>query len=580
MSENQTIFNKFEQAVKKYPKNIALGYKHHSHFKTLSYGRLLDKVNRAVTGLKKLGVKPGDRVAIFSRNRPEWVKLDLALNKIGAVCVPIHTTLSPRLIKHIIQNSGARFLAIGDLFSKYQEIADQLQLASVITFNRIEWKQGLVYFEDLMKEKPDQNEPSDFSASNGVASIIYTSGTTGDPKGVALTNQNFISNIYAATQYVPYNSRDVFLSFLYLSHVLERTGGYLAPLFHGASVYFAESAKTVAEDLKKVKPTILLSVPRVFEKAYDKVMDRVRASSFFKQKLFFSSLEISRMYLKAKRDSSPLKPFFKITHFLADRLVLKKVRQALGGHLKFSISGGAPLNPSVARFIEAIGVKILEGYGLTETSPIISVNPLNGYRFGTVGKVIPGVEVKIAEDKEILVKGHNVMSGYFNNEAGTQEVIQDGWFKTGDLGFLDKDNFLTIIGRKKEMIVTSNGKNVNPNNIENALVENKYIMQAMVYGDKQKHISALVVPDFEQLKLWAEENNLAGEIYELVKQPKVVELYQREITEKLKDFPENEQVKNFILLDREFKEEKEELTPTLKLRRSKILANFKDLLDN
>ncbi len=586
----ETIFTKFNQIAQKYPKNIALGYKFNGGFKAISYERLLGKVNQCVTGLKKLDVSAGDKVAIFSRNRPEWVTLDLALNKIGAISVPIHITLSPRLMKHIIENSGAHYLAIGDLFSKYQEIENQVNLNKVVSFNKIEWRPDLAYFGDLLREEPDTAPANDFSQlPKDVFTIIYTSGTTGDPKGVMLTNQNIIANIEAATTYVPYTSRDVFLSFLYLSHILERTGGTLAPLFHGAAVYFAESNKTIAEDIKKVHPTILLSVPRVFEKTYDKVMDKVRAGSVFKQQLFFRSLDVSRLYLNARIANSPLKPFLKISHYFFDRLVLKKVRQSLGGRLKFSISGGAPLNPSVARFFEAIGIKILEGYGLTETSPIIAVNPLNDYRFGTVGKIIPGVQVKIRSDKEILVKGHNVMAGYYNNEEATRQAFEveglpaeakalAGWFKTGDLGYVSGDGYLTIIGRKKEMIVTSNGKNVNPNNLENALVENKYISQAMVYGDKQKHISALIVPDFEELKIYAAANNFKGEIYDLVKMPQVAELFKDEIARQLKDFPANEQVRDFILLEREFREEKEEITPTLKLRRDKILANFNDLI--
>ncbi|MCX6785869.1 MAG: long-chain fatty acid--CoA ligase [Candidatus Komeilibacteria bacterium] len=575
MSPAQTIFEKFEEVAQRYPKNEALGYKVEGHYKTLSYKRLSDKVNRCVTGLRKLGIKEGTKVAIFSYNRPEWVKLDLALNKIGATVVPIHTTLSPRLIKHIIGNSGAEYLAIGDLFSKYQEIKDQISLKKVITFNKIEWREDLVYFNDLLAEEPDNLLP----AHGEICAIIYTSGTTGNPKGVMLTNNNFLENIKAAAQYVPYTSKDVWLSFLLMSHVLERTGGYLGPLYYGGAIYFAQSPKTLAEDIKKAKPTILISVPRVFEKVYDKIMDKVRASSAFKQKLFFGSLRISRAYLNAKKTNSPLKFFLKLTHFFTDYLVLKKIRQSLGGRLKFSISGGAALNPSVAKFFEAASIKVLEGYGLTETSPIIAVNPLVGYKFGTVGKVLPGVAIKIAADKEILVKGPGVMKGYYNNEAATQEAFtEDGWFKTGDLGFLDKDGYLTIIGRKKEMIVTSTGKNVNPENIEAALVESIYISQAMVFGDKQKHISALVVPDFEELQIFAKANNLNMETHQLLKYQPVLDLIKQDMAAQLKEFPDNEQIGRFILLDKEFSEEREELTPTLKLKREKILSHYQDLI--
>ena len=564
--EAYTLFQKFEETAKLHPNNTALGYKEEGNFKTISYNRLLNIVNRCVSWLKKLGVQKGDRVAIFSKNRPEWVKLDLALNKIGAVSVPIHTTLSPRLIKHIINNSEAKYLAVGDLFSKYQEIEKEVSLNRVITFNKIEWKEDLVYFKDLLNEEPDRSE----AIKGDVCTIIYTSGTTGDPKGVVLTNRNFLENIKASLQYVPYAPKDVFLSILPLSHVLERTGGYYGPFYRGAAVYFAESPKTIAEDVKKVKPTIMVSVPRIFERVYDKVMDKVRASSNFKQKLFFKSLDVSRSYLNSKKNNSKIRPILKLTYYLLDKLVLNKVRLSLGGRLKYSISGGASLNPSMAKFFEALGIRVLEGYGLTETAPIISVNPLANYKFGTVGKIILGVEVKIADDKEILVKGPNVMEGYYNNQKASQEVFENGWFKTGDLGFIDTDGYLAIIGRKKEMIVTSTGKNVNPVDLENALQESKYIRQAMVYGDKQKFISALIVPDFEEIKIYASENKIDLELYQLLNDERIKNLVDSEIKNQLKDFSENEQVRSFRILDREFSEEREELTPTLKLRRGKI----------
>lgn len=578
MSEYQTIFQKFAAVANKYPKNIALGYKEEGHYRTITYQRLLDKINRYVTGLRKLGVRTGDKAAIFSHNRPEWVIFDLAINKIGAVTVPIHTSLSPRLIKHIINDSQAKFLVIGDYFSKFQEIAGEVNLSKVITFNKIEWKENLVYFADLFKEDPDDQEP----AGNELATIIYTSGTTGDPKGVELTHKNILENIRAASQYVPYTAKDVFLSFLPLSHVLERTGGYYGPLYYGAAIYFAENPKTIAEDIKKVKPTILVSIPRIFEKVYDKIMDRVRQSPLIKQKILYASLRISRAYLNAKKENLGLKFFLRVTHYFTDKLVLSKIRHGLGGRLKYSISGGAALNPSIARFFETIGIIVLEGYGLTETAPIISVNPIRNYKFGTVGKVIPEVKVKIADlDDEILVQGPNVMLGYYNNEQATRESFtSDNWFKTGDLGHLDKDNFLTIIGRKKEMLITSTGKNVNPVDLENALVLNKYIIQAMVFGEKQKFLSAFIVPDFAQLKIYKKENNLHLEIFELLKYQPFLDLIRQEINNQLNDFPDNEQIGKFYLLDKEFSEEREELTPTLKLRRNKILENYKNLINS
>ncbi|HAH04539.1 TPA: long-chain fatty acid--CoA ligase [Candidatus Komeilibacteria bacterium] len=570
MATAETIFRRFEQVAGLYPNNVALGYKVNEHYETLCYQRLLQKVNCCVTGLKKLGIKAGDKVAIFSKNRPEWIKLDLALNKIGAISVPIHTSFSPKLIKYVINNSGAKYLAVGDYYSKYQEIKNEVNLEQVITFNRIEWQEGLIFFDDLIKEEPDNEEPADFE----VCTIIYTSGTTGEPKGVMLTNNNFISNIEAATKYVPYTAKDIFLSFLPLSHVLERSGGYYGVLFYGGAIYFATSRQTLSEDIKKVRPTIMVSVPMIFEKVYDKIMDKVRAQTPFKQRLFFKALDVSRAYLNANKNNSPLKSILKISYYFADKFIISKIRNNLGGRLKFTISGGASLNPSIARFFETTGIKILEGYGLTETSPIIAVNPVNDYKFGSVGKVVKGVELKIAEDKEILVKGPNVMKGYYNNEIANTEAFKDSWFKTGDLGYLDKEGYLTIIGRKKEMIVTSNGKNINPVGLELALQESKYITQAMVMGEKQKYLSALIVPDFEELKIYAESNNIQMEMFELIKSQVVHDLLAEEICNQLKNFPDNEQIRKFIVLDREFSEEREELTPTLKLRRNMIMSNL------
>lgn len=575
MNSAQTIYARFKQSALAHQRSAALGWKYENRFCSITYRELLDSVNRCVTGLRKLGVAKESKVAIFSKNRPEWAILDLALNKIGAVSVPIHITLSPRLIKYIIISSGAEFLAIGDFFSKFQTIEKEVCLKAVIALSEIHWRDDLVFWNDLVKEQPDAHE----AVESDIASIIFTSGTTGDPKGVVLNNGNFIANIEAAVKYAPITSKDVFLSFLAVSHVLERTGGHFAPLFFGATIFYAESPKTIADDIKKTRPTILISVPRIFEKVYDKIMDTVRRKNPFAQKIFFASLRAARAYLNAKRANSSMKPFFKLTYYLADYFVLKKIRHSLGGRLKFSISGGAPLNPSVAKFFEALGIKVLEGYGLTETSPIISVNPLNNYKFGTVGKVLPGVEVKIAEDKEILVKGPNVMNSYWQNVQATKDAFtEDGFLKTGDLGFLDKENYLTIIGRKKEMIITSNGKNVNPSDLENALVESRYIAQAMVYGDKEKHLHAMIVPDFEELKNYAGEKSISLETFELIKYPPILELYKKEIIEHLNHFPDNEQIGKFYLLGREFSEEREELTPTLKLRRNKILENFKQLI--
>lgn len=570
----RTIYQKFEETAKKFPQHVAIGFKDGSHYRTLTYKKFLERINKVVTGLKNLGVGAEDKVAIFSRNRSEWVELDLALNKIGAISVPIHITLSPRIIEYIINDSGVKFLAIGDYLSKYFEIKSKIQIQNVITFPKIEWQEDFIHFHEFYKEAEDASEP----AEGKIASIIYTSGTTGDPKGVMLSNDNFIQNVLASVQYIPLNHRDVFLSFMPLSHVLERTGGCYAPLFHGAAVYFASSYKTIGEDIKKAHPTVMISVPRLFEKVYEKVLAKVLGQkSKFKENLFFGSLKTSRAYLNSKKQRSAIRPLLLLGHFFSDWLVLRKIRAQMGGNLRFAVSGGAPLDSSIARFFETLGIKILEGYGLTETSPIIAVNPLDNYKFNTVGKIIPGVEVKISSDKEILVKGHNVMAGYSNPEANS-EAFEDGWFKTGDLGFMDHEGYLTIIGRKKEMLVLSTGKNVSPTVLEIALQKSPYISQAMVFGDNHKFVRALIVPDYEQVKKFCEEKGINMDWHNLVKSTEVKELIRQEVSSYLKDFPDNEMVRDFILLEKPFSEEREELTPTLKLRRDKILQNYKSVI--
>lgn len=513
-------------------------------------------VDDLAAGLSAYGVRSTDRLAILSENRPEWLACDLAINKLGAVSVPIHATANQSLIEYILKDSGSKFIFISaELYKKHQ--VSLKQYAGVFfDFKIILFDQG-VETEDAditpfvsLFDKKHQVE----AVKGDLASIVYTSGTTGEPKGVMLTNANFLSNAEAACEAINVTPEDKFLSFLPLSHVLERTAGSYIPILHGASIAYAEGIKQLSDNLKEVKPTILISVPRVFERMQDKIFASMRDKNPWVKKLFYWSLK--------QKESG-------FSYNVADFLINRKIRGIFGGHLRFAVSGGAPINERILRFFGNVGVKIVEGYGLTETSPIITENTLEHNRPGTVGRPIRGVEVKIAEDKEILVKGPGVMQGYWQKEADTKETFDDeGWFKTGDFGFLDRNNFLTVIGRKKNIIVLSNGKNVYPEKIEAQLNLAASIGQCVVVGHRRSCVAALIVLNEEYLAQKIKEGK--GNINKIVSD---------EINRVNRELMPHEAVKKFHLLDKVFTIEDNELTPTLKVRRHYIEAKYSDLIE-
>ena len=568
-----TIPSQFIQTASQHPNKDFLVAKKAGQWKSISYGQTADFVQSFAGGLLKLGLKQGDRVAILSCNRPAWVIVDLGVMTASGISVPIHTTLSPNKIKYILNDSGAKYLFVAgeENYKKFLEIKPQpKKLKKIIHLDigsEIQNSANMISFEETLKLSDLRHPPAPSQVegtsdirppTSDICSILYTSGTTGDPKGVMLSHENFLSNVQAALQAVPINSTDIFLSFLPLSHVLERTAGYYTPMSVGATIYYAENIKKLSDNLKEVRPTVLISVPRIFERVYEKIINKAKAEKGLKKKLFFSALKIQSEIHQASRESRHLGLITKVQGKIMDSLVCKKVRTALGGRLRFAVSGGASLSKQIAKFFENLGINIIEGYGLTETSPVITVNRLDNYEFGTVGLPLQGVEVKISPQKEILAKGPNVMSGYWQSQKATKEVLaSSGWFSTGDLGFIDNRGFLTIIGRKKEIIVTSGGKNVSPEPVEAALQLSKFINQAMVIGNNRKFISALIVPDFE------------------IQHNSTQSLIQHEIENQLHDFPDYEKPQKFTLIPVEFTQEAEELTPTLKLRRSVISAKYK-----
>jgi long-chain acyl-CoA synthetase len=565
-------------------------YKKDGSYTPISTDEFGKDVKHFALGLRELGYEAGDKLIILSENRPEWVMTDLASLCLGGISVPIYTSLVPEQIQYIIDNSDAKVVVFSDeeMWGKIEVIRSELAKVEHYITCQADGPEGTLTFADVQKrgEKLAEDQPDLFEElalkvkPDDVASIIYTSGTTGVPKGVMLKHSNFVSNVQAVLKVIEFTHKDTVLSFLPLSHVLERMVTF-AYLSKGCSIAYAESIETVAENLLEVRPHIMVSVPRVFEKIYAKVMDNVLASSSLKRKIFFWAVKIGREYGKNKLLNQPVSGSLQFKKKIAHKLVFSKIIEKTGGRVRFFVSGGAPLSKDIAEFFYAMGLIILEGYGLTETSPVIAVNTLEDIKFGSVGKLMPGVEVKIAEDGEILTKGPHVMKGYYKMEAETQEVIKDGWFYTEDVGYLDDEGFLTITDRKKDLIVTAGGKNVAPQPIENILKTNPYISSAVVIGDKRKFISALIVPNFEKLEEYANANNISYSDYsDLVKNDMVVNFIESEINRATPGLASYEKVKKVALLDREFEIEKGEITPTLKVKRNIIEQKYKGTIDN
>ncbi|MFA6215560.1 MAG: long-chain fatty acid--CoA ligase [Patescibacteria group bacterium] len=567
----QTIPQKFQQTAEKFAKKPALKFKYHNAYISLSFAELAQRVKTLAKGFQALGLNQGDRLAILSENRSEWVRADLAALTIGAIVVPVHTTVSPQIIKHILNDSASRIVLVSNQenFNKLVLAAKDLPALETIIYINLDslesnhFEKKLISLEAVMKL--GQNSQKEITAEikpDDVASIIYTSGTTALPKGVMLTHHNFLFDAEAAVTAVPVDEHDTLLSFLPLSHVLERTAGYYAPLVcRGCCIAYAENMKTLVANLREVRPTIMVSVPRIFERVHTKIWEKIKAGGKLKYQIFIWALK-----------QEPGTIFYR----LADFFVFGKIRASFGGRLRLTICGGATLNYKMARFFGRIGLKICEGYGLTETAPVTTVNRPGNLKFGTVGQQLPGVEIKIAADKEILVKGPNVMKGYYQKPDLTKEAIDaEGWFHTGDLGFISSDGFLVIIGRKKEMISLSNGKIAWPESLEVILENDKFIAQAMVYGHNKSYLTALVVPDWQEAARRLVDFGISGkEPDQLVVEPELIKIFAgriEKINEQLADW---EKIRKFVLISREFSQEKDELTPTLKLRRPAIETNY------
>ncbi|MDH3976483.1 MAG: long-chain fatty acid--CoA ligase [Deltaproteobacteria bacterium] len=556
---------------------------------SLSWNSFARQVSSLTAHLLSQAFEKGERVALLSENRPQWAIADLAILAAGGINVPLYFTSTSNQIEHIIRDSGARRMIVStcDQLEKVLNSKCMDDIHEIILFDKTNRAlPGKVKFltdildshsaedHDLIKERINE------TGAHHTASILYTSGTTGPPKGVVLSHNNFISNANASAEVINVTGNDLLLSFLPLSHAFERTAGYYVPLFMGASIAYAESVDKIAANMLEIKPTIMLGVPRFYEKTYAAVREKIDSLSPFKKQIFQWSLAVGQACSERELNKEQLSPFLKLKRSIAGKLVFKPLKEGLGGRIRFFVSGGAPLSKDITAFFEAAGIVILEGYGLTETSPVITCNRLEWRKRGSVGRALPGLEVKIKTDGEVITRGPHVMQGYFNKPEKTREVIREGWFYTGDIGEIDEDGFLTITDRKKDIIVTSGGKNVAPQTIETALVSNPLISQVMVYGDRKKYITALIVPDFAKLEELAKREKISHESLEaLCGNEKIIHIY-LQITQKvLKNFAPFEQVKKVLLAGEEFSMAKGEITPTLKVKRKALIEKYGKHLD-
>ncbi|NEN22766.1 long-chain fatty acid--CoA ligase [Cryomorpha ignava] len=581
-AETTRLFDFYAFQQKHFPAEDSLAGKVNGKWVKYSTAKVLELANKLSTGLLKLGIEPGDKIALISNNRPEWIITDLAILQIGAINVPMYPTISEKDYEFIFNDSEVKIVFVSDteILEKVRNAQNRCpDLKSVFSFDKIE---NTTHWSSICSENPDTEKieklKSHIKASD-LATLIYTSGTTGNPKGVMLSHSNIASNAIASKERLPVNEDARGVSFLPLCHVYERMLSYLY-VYTGVSLYFAESLETIGADIKDVKPEVFTAVPRVLEKVFDKIIAKGSELTGIKKKLFFWSVGLAEKYEPYAANG----PIYEIKLKIANKLIFSKWREALGGQVKAVASGSASLNPRLARIFNAAGIPVLEGYGLTETSPVVSVNQIenNGMKFGTTGRPIKDVQVKIAEDGEILVKGPNVMMGYYKRPDLTKEVMDtDGWFHTGDIGEMVDGQFLKITDRKKEIFKTSGGKYIAPQMMENKFKESRFIEQLIVIGENRKHPSALIVPDYAFLKDWCSKKGYScGTNKEMIENEKVIERLQKEVDEKNKSFGNWEQIKRFELLEKPFTVEGGELTPTLKLKRKQIMEEYTDLVDS
>ncbi len=587
-----TLTHLFFDAVARFDRPNALQVKVGGKFQPISHRELADRVRHAALGLQELGLKPGDRVGLLSENRPEWAVADYACLTARMADVPVYPNLPAEQIAYILRDSGAVAIFVSDAAQakKVVEVrAECPALKFVIGFSaKRDAGEDLTLDELEAKgtavDGPDRAAAYRTAAAavqpNDLATIIYTSGTTGAPKGVMLTHDNIWSNVTAAAAVIPFTGDDAALSFLPLSHILERMAGHYLMFHVGASIAYAESIDTVPINLTEVRPSIVISVPRLYEKLYARVLENALSGSAVKKNIFFWARAVADRWADVKLAGREPRGMLAIQYGIAQKLVFSKLKERTGGRLRYFVSGGAPLAAEINKFFYAAGLVILEGYGLTETSPVIAVNRPDAFRIGTVGVPIPGVDVSIAADGEILTRGPHVMKGYFNKPDATKEAIDgDGWFHTGDIGEL-RDGFVAITDRKKDIIVTAGGKNIAPQPIENHIKTNKYVSEAVMIGDRRKYPVLLIVPNWENLEKWARLKNIMWtDRPQLLQMPTIRAKMEKEVFGELVGLARFETPKKIALLEHDFSIDRGELTPTLKVKRRAVDKAYKEIID-
>ncbi|MBD0371760.1 MAG: long-chain fatty acid--CoA ligase [Pyrinomonadaceae bacterium] len=578
--------------IKEHRKPDALNRKRDGRWEPIAAEEFVERVRRVALGLVELGIRPGDRVALISENRPEWSIVDLAILSLGAVNVPIYTTQAVEQVRFILEDSGARLLFVSGkrVFKHARPGIEGVATLERIVFFDEEAAEGLERAGTLgeLEERgsvASEREPEAFDRllaavhMDNLATIIYTSGTTGEPKGVMLTHESFVSNVLSISGSLPIYPSDIALSVLPLSHIFERAVFYVF-CWNGVSVHYSASFDQVGEHLREVRPTIMTAVPRLFEKVYHKIVKRGMTAKGWKRKVFEDAMRIGQRYaeLRDKRKRVPLSLKFKQT--VADRLVFSKWREGVGGRLRFFVSGGAPLSPTLSYSFLAAGIPILQGYGMTETC-IVSANRPEDNVVGSVGLVFPGMEVRIAEDGEIVVRGPNVMRGYYGKPEETAEVLKDGWFATGDVGRMDEHGHLYITDRKKDLFKLSNGKYVAPQLVESLIKQSELVNQVVVIGAGRKQPAALIVPDWEALTEALQKNGteLPKTRAELSLFSDAIKIVQREIIQLTTELADHERVRRVALLSQEFTIDGGELTPTLKVKRRVVDEKYRALID-
>jgi long-chain acyl-CoA synthetase len=590
--EPATLIDLFTRAARVHNRPDALNYKSGGQWISISSAELLARVKQIAAGLHAIGIRHGHRVALLSDSRVEWTLADGGCLFTGAVDVPIYPTLTPPQVRYILQDSGASalFLANREKFLELKEILTECpQVKHIIFFDAagITPQDGMTLAQlEEMGGELEERDPAlidrlvEETTPNDLATIIYTSGTTGEPKGVMLTHGNLVSNLIDSSGHLSVSEHDTVLSVLPLSHVFERQAMYMY-LHRGMAVYFAESLQTIGPNLREVRPTIVVGVPRMFEKIYARIREHAAEAGKASEALLAWSVSVARAYCQCLTNHRPIPATLRVKHRIASKLVFSKWQRAFGGRIRLLLSGGAALSEDLACIYIGAGIPIIQGYGLTETSPVISASSFEDYRVGTVGKPIPHVEIRIAGDGEIEVRGPNVMRGYYNKPEETRAAFtDDGWFKTGDIGAIDAEGYLRITDRKKELFKTSGGKYIAPQPIEQAIKGSRFVNQVVLVGAERKFPAALIVPVWEQLESYCKLKGIeVKNRSELCCHPRIIDLLQRQIDALTPNLARYERIKKVALLENEFTIEGGELTPTLKIKRRVVDEKYRDVIE-